>query len=60
VESYERAQAHNPNYAEVHFNLALLAMNQGQHEEAGWICEPATKDWCARRDFSRFALTRQF
>jgi 2-polyprenyl-3-methyl-5-hydroxy-6-metoxy-1,4-benzoquinol methylase/tetratricopeptide (TPR) repeat protein len=34
VESYRRALAINPDYAEVHFNLGMLAMIQGRHDEA--------------------------
>ena len=34
VESYERALAINPGYAEVHLNLGMLATTQGRHEEA--------------------------
>ena len=34
TESYERALIINPGYAEVHFNLGVLAMTQGRHQEA--------------------------
>ncbi len=34
VESYERALAINPGYAEVHFNLGVLATTRGRHDEA--------------------------
>jgi 2-polyprenyl-3-methyl-5-hydroxy-6-metoxy-1,4-benzoquinol methylase len=34
VECYQRALAINPRYAEVHFNLGLLAITQGRHDDA--------------------------
>ena len=34
IESYERALAINPGYAEVHYNLGLLAEKQGQNSQA--------------------------